>query len=80
MKKVFVAGHRGLVGSATVEVLTALGGYKIITRTHSELDLSDRAATREFFHGPPAGSRCHVRGQGRWHSGEFEPPSRLPSH
>ncbi|HEY7556498.1 MAG TPA: GDP-L-fucose synthase [Candidatus Binatia bacterium] len=49
MKKVFVAGHRGLVGSATVEALTALGGYKIITRTHSELDLSDRAATREFF-------------------------------
>lgn len=49
MKKVFVAGHRGLVGSATVEALADLDGYEIITRTHSELDLSDRAETCEFF-------------------------------
>ncbi|MFK0693105.1 GDP-L-fucose synthase family protein [Mesorhizobium sp. IMUNJ 23033] len=49
MKKVYVAGHRGLVGSATVRALEALGSYEIITRTHDELDLFDRTATREFF-------------------------------
>ncbi|WP_192180202.1 GDP-L-fucose synthase family protein [Mesorhizobium amorphae] len=49
MKKVYVAGHRGLVGSATVRALAALESYEIITRTHDELDLSDRTATREFF-------------------------------
>ncbi|PZV37100.1 GDP-L-fucose synthase family protein [Mesorhizobium kowhaii] len=49
MKKVYVAGHRGLVGSATVRALAALESYEIIMRTHDELDLSDRTATREFF-------------------------------
>ncbi|WP_192246774.1 GDP-L-fucose synthase family protein [Mesorhizobium silamurunense] len=49
MKKVYVAGHRGLVGSATVRALEALESYEIITRTHDELDLFDRTATREFF-------------------------------
>ncbi|NRP75816.1 GDP-L-fucose synthase [Ensifer psoraleae] len=49
MKKVYVAGHRGLVGSATVKALAALDSYEMITRTHDELDLSDRNATREFF-------------------------------
>ena len=49
MKKVFVAGHRGLVGSATVAALSALKTYELITRTHEELDLCDRAATRELF-------------------------------
>jgi GDP-L-fucose synthase len=37
-EKVFVAGHRGLVGSAIVRKLTALGYKNIITRTHVELD------------------------------------------
>lgn len=49
MKKVFVAGHRGLVGSATVRALTANDSYEIIERTRGELDLTDRASTREFF-------------------------------
>lgn len=49
MKKIYVAGHRGLVGSATVRALGALESYEIITRTHDELDLSNRTATREFF-------------------------------
>ncbi|RRH91910.1 GDP-L-fucose synthase [Mesorhizobium tamadayense] len=49
MKKVYVAGHRGLVGSATVKALAALESYEIITRTHDELDLANRTATREFF-------------------------------
>ncbi|PDQ19911.1 GDP-fucose synthetase [Mesorhizobium sanjuanii] len=49
MKKVYVAGHRGLVGSATMRALEALGSYEIITRTHDELDLFDRSETRKFF-------------------------------
>jgi len=47
--KIYVAGHRGLVGSALVRRLTA-GGYRnIVTRTHAELDLTDPAAVQEFF-------------------------------
>lgn len=49
MKKVFVAGHRGLVGSATCIALQAHGGVQVITRTHAELNLADRAATLAFF-------------------------------
>ncbi len=49
MKKVFVAGHRGLVGSATMAALAPLKSYELITRTHEELDLRDPAATRAFF-------------------------------
>ncbi len=47
--KVFVAGHRGLVGSAIVRRLEAEGTYSIITRTRAELDLLDQAATRDFL-------------------------------
>ena len=48
-KKVFVAGHRGLVGTATLQALSGRPGYELLTRTHAELDLEDRRATREFF-------------------------------
>lgn len=47
--KIYVAGHRGLVGSALVRRLNALGHDNIVTRTHDELDLLDRAAVDEFF-------------------------------
>jgi GDP-L-fucose synthase len=47
--KVYVAGHRGLAGSATVRRLTASGYRNIATRTHAELDLTDRAAVEGFF-------------------------------
>ncbi len=49
MKRIFVAGHRGLVGSAIVRALEAAGGWEILTRTRSELDLLDDEAVREFF-------------------------------
>ncbi|WP_133468576.1 GDP-L-fucose synthase [Paraglaciecola marina] len=49
MKQVFVAGHNGMVGSAIVRQLTDLGGYEIITKTRSELDLTNQQAVREFF-------------------------------
>ena len=47
--KVFVAGHRGMVGSAIVRVLSKRGYSNIITRTHNELDLTDQQAVRSFF-------------------------------
>jgi GDP-L-fucose synthase len=47
--KIFVAGHRGMVGSAIVRRL-AQGGYNdVVTRTHAELDLMDKAAVSEFM-------------------------------
>ena len=47
--KIFVAGHRGLVGSAIVRQLQGAGHTGLILRTHAELDLTDEAATRAFF-------------------------------
>ena len=47
--KIYVAGHRGMVGSAIVRTLQAQGHSHIVTRTHNELDLTDQAAVREFF-------------------------------
>lgn len=48
-QKVYVAGHRGLVGSALMRRL-AQGGYeRIITRTHAELDLCDQTSTLKFL-------------------------------
>ena len=47
--KIYVAGHRGLVGSAIVKNLQEKGYTNIITRTHSELDLTDQQAVAEFF-------------------------------
>uniref|UniRef100_UPI003F4925FA GDP-L-fucose synthase family protein n=1 Tax=Cupriavidus yeoncheonensis TaxID=1462994 RepID=UPI003F4925FA len=46
---IFVAGHRGMVGSALVRALRAEGYGRIVTRTHAELDLTDQAAVRRFF-------------------------------
>lgn len=47
--KIFVAGHRGLVGSALVEHLQNLGYTNLITKTRSELDLTNQAAVTDFF-------------------------------
>ena len=48
--RIYVAGHRGLVGGAIVRRLRAAGHTQLITRTHAELDLTDEHATRAFFH------------------------------
>ncbi|MBA6400008.1 GDP-L-fucose synthase [Colwellia sp. BRX10-1] len=47
--KIFVAGHRGMVGSAIVRQLEASGHTNIITRTRSELDLTNQQAVVDFF-------------------------------
>lgn len=47
--KIYVAGHRGMVGSAIVRTLQQLGQTNIVTRTHAELDLTNQAAVRAFF-------------------------------
>lgn len=47
--KIYVAGHRGLVGSAIVRNLKAKGYKQVIGRTHKELDLTEQQAVRDFF-------------------------------
>jgi GDP-L-fucose synthase len=47
--KIFVTGHRGMVGSAIVRRLQSRGYTNIVTRTHAELDLLDQRATHEFL-------------------------------
>jgi GDP-L-fucose synthase len=47
--RIYVAGHRGLVGSAVVRALHKQGYGNLVTRTHSELDLTDQKAVHDFF-------------------------------
>ncbi|RFC39530.1 MAG: GDP-L-fucose synthase [Candidatus Nitrotoga sp. CP45] len=47
--KIYIAGHRGLVGSALMRNLQGKGFSRLITRTHTELDLTNQAATGTFF-------------------------------
>ncbi len=47
--RIYIAGHRGLVGSAILRRLQAAGHSNLLLRTHAELDLTDERATRAFF-------------------------------
>jgi len=49
LSKIFVAGHRGLVGSAIIKNLEGKGYTNITTKTHKELDLTNQQATVDFF-------------------------------
>jgi len=49
--RIYVAGHRGMVGAAIVRALQAKGYTNLVTRTHAELDLTNQAAVRTFFQG-----------------------------
>jgi GDP-L-fucose synthase len=46
---IYVAGHRGLVGSALTRQLHVQGYVNLLTRTHAELDLTHQTAVRAFF-------------------------------
>ncbi|WP_318526627.1 GDP-L-fucose synthase [Vibrio natriegens] len=48
-KRIFVAGHRGMVGSAIVRQLSLRSNVDVVTRTRAELDLLDQNAVNEFF-------------------------------
>ena len=48
-EKIYVAGHRGLVGSAIIKNLKAKGYTNLVTRTHAELDLTNSKAVADFF-------------------------------
>ena len=48
-QKIYVAGHRGMVGSAIVRNLEAKGFTNIVTRTHAQLDLTNQAQVQTFF-------------------------------
>ncbi|MEJ1397873.1 MAG: GDP-L-fucose synthase [Candidatus Sedimenticola sp. (ex Thyasira tokunagai)] len=47
--KIYVAGHRGLVGSAIIRQLVSSGFTNLVTRTHSELDLVNQSQVKDFF-------------------------------
>ena len=53
MRKIYIAGHRGMVGSAILRQLQARnnagGALTLITRTHAELNLTDQTAVRDFM-------------------------------
>ena len=48
-KIIYIAGHRGLAGSALLRLYSRLPGWRVITRTHAELELRDVSAVRAFF-------------------------------
>ncbi|PPD28527.1 MAG: GDP-fucose synthetase [Methylomonas sp.] len=48
-KKIYLAGHRGMVGAAILRQLQAAGHDNVVTRTHAELDLTDQAAVQAFL-------------------------------
>ena len=49
MKKIYIAGHRGMVGSALVRKAEALGDYEILTTTRTEVDLTDQAVVFSYL-------------------------------
>jgi GDP-L-fucose synthase len=49
MRKLFVAGHRGMVGASIVRQLSSDPSVEVVTRSRAELDLTDQASVRQFF-------------------------------
>ena len=47
--RIYIAGHRGMVGSALLRRLSEMDAGEIVTRTRQELDLTDQAAVKAFF-------------------------------
>ena len=72
--KIYVAGHRGMVGSAIVRALKKQGYDNIITRTSKELDLRRQDAVEAFFCGGEAGLCISGGRQGRRYYGQQQIP------
>lgn len=68
--KIYVAGHRGMVGSAIVRELQRQGYTNIITRTHKELDLTRQDAVERVLRAGEAGVCVPGSCQGRRHRGK----------
>ncbi len=75
--KIYVAGHRGMVGSAIVRELQRQGYTNIITRTHKELDLCRQQDVEEFFAAEKPEYVFLGRGQGRRHRRQSGGPGRF---
>ncbi len=73
----YVAGHRGMVGSALTRALKRAGCENLITATSAELDLRDQVATREFISTRRPDVHPHRRSEGRWDPREQHLPGRL---
>ena len=52
-QRIYVAGHRGVVGSAIVRRLQSFGDVEMVTASHAELDLASQAAVQAFFSAIP---------------------------
>ncbi|BBM03886.1 GDP-L-fucose synthase [Microbulbifer sp. GL-2] len=48
-KRIFIAGHRGMVGSALVRAFNNIEGFQVVTRARADLDLTSQAAVNDFF-------------------------------
>ncbi len=69
--KIFVSGHKGLVGSAILRRLATRGGYDVVTRSHEELDLTNQLQVEALFEQERPESvfwaAAHVGGDSREH-------------
>ncbi len=74
--KIYVAGHRGMVGSAIVRELKRQGYENIITRTHAELDLINQQAVNDFLRLKNR-NMCSSRLQGGRHHRQLFSAGRL---
>ena len=77
--RIFVAGHRGLVGSAIVRHLDTMGCLNLLVAARSELDLCDQDAVTRFFARTYARIRIPSGSQGWRDHGECHPARAIPS-
>lgn len=66
LPKIYVAGHRGMVGSAIVRTLQQRGLTNIVTRTRAELDLTDSGRSQHLLHGKARSGLPGGRKSGRY--------------